>query len=140
MKGVSAEGRKKLSQMLKRVQHDNRVWFSFLSTRTCFGVLVLRIWVLKPRPVGGVIYFSVPIGVERVEFNAHRVFAPQTIMEQFQDLSLLSFSVVDDEGRFHEQSRPEDNAEAHCACGLFEFGKLDNPCEAHNKFPGISSD
>ena len=29
MKGVSAEGRKKLNQMLKRVQHDNRVWFSF---------------------------------------------------------------------------------------------------------------
>ena len=28
MKGVSAKGRKKLNQMLKRVQHDKRVWFS----------------------------------------------------------------------------------------------------------------
>jgi hypothetical protein len=29
MKGVSAEGRKNINQMLKRVQHDNRVWVSF---------------------------------------------------------------------------------------------------------------
>ena len=28
MKGVSAKGRKKPNQMLKRVQHDKRVWFS----------------------------------------------------------------------------------------------------------------
>ena len=29
MKGVSAKGRKNLNQMLKRVQHDNRVRVSF---------------------------------------------------------------------------------------------------------------
>jgi hypothetical protein len=29
VKGVSAEGRKNINQMLKRVQHDNRVWVSF---------------------------------------------------------------------------------------------------------------
>jgi len=28
MKGVSAKGRKKSNQMLKRVQHDESVWFS----------------------------------------------------------------------------------------------------------------
>jgi len=28
MKGVSAKGRKKPNQMLKRVQHDKSVWFS----------------------------------------------------------------------------------------------------------------
>jgi polyhydroxybutyrate depolymerase len=27
--------------MLKRVQHDNRVWLSFLSSRTCFGISAL---------------------------------------------------------------------------------------------------
>jgi hypothetical protein len=61
MKGVSAKSRKNLNQMLKRVQHDNRVRVSFfchpelVSGSRC---LVLRIWVLKPRPVGGVLYFS----------------------------------------------------------------------------------
>src|SRR4030066_1803767 len=58
MKGVSAKGRKKLNQMLKRVQHDNRVGSRFLSSRTCFGICVLGLnhFVLKPRPVGGVLY------------------------------------------------------------------------------------
>jgi polyhydroxybutyrate depolymerase len=39
MKGVSVKGRK--NQMLKQVQHDNRVWLSFLSSRTCFEISVL---------------------------------------------------------------------------------------------------
>jgi len=41
MKGASAESRKD-DQMLKQVQHDMQVWFfSFLSSRTCFGISVL---------------------------------------------------------------------------------------------------
>ncbi len=39
MKGVSPKGRK--NQMLKRVQHDNKFWLSFLSSRTCFGISAL---------------------------------------------------------------------------------------------------
>ncbi|MFO1422291.1 MAG: DUF268 domain-containing protein [Candidatus Competibacteraceae bacterium] len=34
--------------------------------------------LLKP---GGTFYLSTPIGCERVEFNAHRVFNPQTLIE-----------------------------------------------------------
>jgi hypothetical protein len=30
---------------------------------------------------GGTLYLSVPIGLERVEFNAHRVFSPGTILD-----------------------------------------------------------
>jgi hypothetical protein len=44
MKGVSAKGRKKPNQMLKRVQHDKMMWFWFLSSRTWFGISV---WVLN---------------------------------------------------------------------------------------------
>jgi len=29
MKGASAKGKEKVNQMLKRVQHDNWVWFPF---------------------------------------------------------------------------------------------------------------
>jgi len=39
MKGVSVKGRK--NQILKQVQHDNGVWLSFLSSRTCLGISVL---------------------------------------------------------------------------------------------------
>lgn len=38
--------------------------------------------LLKP---GGLMYLSTPIGRERVEFNAHRVFAPSTVLSWFAD-------------------------------------------------------
>lgn len=41
---------------------------------------------------GGLVYISVPIGKEHVEFNAHRVFAASTIVECFSGMELLEFS------------------------------------------------
>lgn len=38
---------------------------------------------------GGVFYLSVPVGIERVEFNAHRVFDPNTIVEVAKKNKLL---------------------------------------------------
>lgn len=75
--------------------------------------------VLSP---GGRLYLGVPIGRERVEFNACRVLAPATVLEAV-GLPLLSFSAVDDEGNFHEAARPDDFRASHMACGLFEFTK-----------------
>ena len=86
----------------------------------CFLAMREMARVLKP---GGRLYFSVPIGVERVEFNAHRVFAPDTVLETFSNLRLLSFSAVDDHGEFHENVRPSDFARTSMACGLFEYTK-----------------
>jgi hypothetical protein len=53
MKGVSTESRKN-NQMLKQVQHDMQTWFfSFLSSRTCFGISVLALdWGFKAPPFG----------------------------------------------------------------------------------------
>lgn len=76
--------------------------------------------VLTPK---GRLYFSVPVGKERVEFNAHRVFAPTTILETFNELQLVSFSIVDDEAQFHESVEPDSVREANYACGMFEFTK-----------------
>ena len=72
---------------------------------------------------GGMLYFSVPIGRERLEFNAHRILAPETIINAFRDLELLSFSAVDDEGMFIPDSSPSRFTDARFACGLFEFRK-----------------
>jgi hypothetical protein len=61
MEGVSAKSRKNLNQMLKQVQHDNRVRVSFFCHPELVSgsrFLVLRVWVLKPRPVDGVLYSS----------------------------------------------------------------------------------
>jgi hypothetical protein len=76
--------------------------------------------------VGGTLYFSVPIGIERVEFNAQRVFAPKTIVSSFDGLTLECFSAVDDEGRFHPDASIESFTGARYACGLFEFRKREH--------------
>jgi SAM-dependent methyltransferase len=74
--------------------------------------------VLAP---GGRLFLSTPTGRERVEFNAHRVFAPATVLGMFESLELLSFSFVDDAGSFHPVGSPNDVAKAEYACGMFEF-------------------
>lgn len=76
--------------------------------------------VLAP---GGRLYFSVPVGRERVEFNAHRVFSPSTVLAALSTLRLLSFSMVDDKGDLHEATDPSRADGASYACGLFELTK-----------------
>jgi SAM-dependent methyltransferase len=78
--------------------------------------------ILRP---GGRLYFSVPVGVQRVEFNAHRIFAPRTILDAFASLELMSFSAVNDAGNLEENVEPAAFAQADYACGLFEFSKRD---------------
>lgn len=73
--------------------------------------------------VGGRLYFAVPMGRERVEFNAHRVFAPATILSAFSSLELVSFSFVGDDDSFNEDVDPRSFPESEYACGLFEFTK-----------------
>ena len=72
---------------------------------------------------GGVLYFSVPVGRQRVCFNAHRIFHPRTIVEACAPLRLTGFSAVGDDERFHPDVPPESVASAEHACGLFTFTK-----------------
>lgn len=73
--------------------------------------------------IGGRLFLSVPVGRERVCFNAHRVFDPGTVRGLFQGLELTSFSLVDDVGRFHEESSPEATGPLDYGCGCFELVK-----------------
>lgn len=72
---------------------------------------------------GGLLYVSTPVGRERIEFNAHRVFAPSTIVKMFADLELCEFSYVDDAGKFHEQRSVDEAAHSEYACGMYVFRK-----------------
>jgi SAM-dependent methyltransferase len=71
----------------------------------------------------GRLYFSVPVGRQRVVFNAHRIFDIQTILDAFDVLEVVSFSFVEDNGRFHENITPEQSRALGGGCGLFEFTK-----------------
>lgn len=70
---------------------------------------------------GGRLYLSTPIGRERVCFNAHRVFAPTTIIGMFSELRLARFSYVADDGRLYVDVSCAQVPPLDYGCGFFEF-------------------
>lgn len=78
---------------------------------------------------GGTFYFSVPIGPQRIEFNAHRVFSVDYLTDILSpDFTIQSFSYVDDKGDFHENASftPENtvkNFGCQYGCGIFSLVK-----------------
>jgi SAM-dependent methyltransferase len=73
----------------------------------------------------GRLYLSLPVGRERVCFNAHRVFDPHSVIDLMSSLHLIEFSLVDDRGDFHENVSPDMARLMEYGCGLFVFEKLD---------------
>jgi len=69
---------------------------------------------------GGVLYLSTPIGPQRVEFNAHRVFAARTVVDWFTDgWKIERFAVIDDGNRVHEAvDWTSREVESHFGCQL----------------------
>ena len=82
--------------------------------------------MLRP---GGRFYLSVPIGSQRIEFNAHRVFSVDYLLELFQGrLKVQHFSFVDDKGDLHEHvamlpEKVANNFGCFYGCGIFELTK-----------------
>lgn len=72
--------------------------------------------VLAP---GGRLYFALPVGRPRTNFNAHRVHDPEAIPPLFPGLRLERFAGVDDAGRYREPLAPRDLAGSDWACGLY---------------------
>jgi SAM-dependent methyltransferase len=79
---------------------------------------------------GGILYLSVPMGPQRVEFNGQRVFSFDYLVSlaRTSNLTMAGFSYVDDTGELHadEQIRPLDasnNFGCKVGCGIFEFQK-----------------
>ena len=72
---------------------------------------------------GGDILFSVPIGVQRIEFNGHRIFDPMEVIRLFEGFELVEFSAIDDKDAFHENVSVENYCTLNYGCGLFHFKK-----------------
>lgn len=76
--------------------------------------------VLAP---GGCLYFAVPVVIEAVHFNAHRVHFPETIIRYFDELTLVEFSGVTDSGELMKDPDPSHFNDSVYACGMFKFCK-----------------
>lgn len=72
----------------------------------------------------GSLYFSVPVGVPRLCFNAHRIHSPEQIASYFESLKLVEFSAVSDDGKYVENADLRTVAKSDYACGMFRFTKV----------------
>jgi SAM-dependent methyltransferase len=78
---------------------------------------------------GGTFYFSVPIGPQRIEFNAHRVFSVDYLLKLLaKNYDVCSFSYVDDSGDLWEDIALKaqdvtENFGCRYGCGIFELKK-----------------
>jgi SAM-dependent methyltransferase len=79
---------------------------------------------------GGRFYFSVPMGPQRIEFNAHRVFDLSYLLKLFENkYQIERFSYVSDAGDLHEDIKLlKDKVVNNFGCvdglGIFEFIKI----------------
>ncbi len=79
---------------------------------------------------GGKFYFSTPIGPQRIEFNAHRVFSLEYLLKIFEpNYTVDFFSYVDDGGDLHENVKfSDEKMKSNFGCrfgfGIFEMTKL----------------
>lgn len=77
--------------------------------------------VLKPR---GNLYFVVPVGQECIYYNAHRIYPYDTIINTFNELKLVEFSLVYKHDPFITYNAdPELVKDCEYGCGLFHFTK-----------------
>ncbi|MBU3668628.1 MAG: DUF268 domain-containing protein [Candidatus Taylorbacteria bacterium] len=78
--------------------------------------------VTKP---GGSILFVTPMGEHAIiEYNAHRIYTYEYIMEYFRDLELVEFSLIPErEGGIILNAKKEDLIGEKYACGCFWFKK-----------------
>jgi len=80
---------------------------------------------------GGTLYLSVPIGPQRIEFDAHRVFSVAYLVDLLhaRGMHVEKFSFVDDSGDLHEDVAltpvdVEQSFGCYYGCGIVEATKI----------------
>ena len=77
--------------------------------------------VLAP---GGTLIFVTPVGKPRIQFNAHRIYSYEQIMDYFKDLKLKEFSLIPDNARetgmiYNATEEQADKQKYGCGCFWF---------------------
>jgi len=72
---------------------------------------------------GGSLLFVVPVGRPKIEFNAHRIYSYEQVLEYFNGLTLKEFTLITDEGKFIENADKNLVKGQKYGCGCFWFIK-----------------
>lgn len=74
--------------------------------------------------VNGHLLFVVPLGANAViQYNAHRIYTYQQVLNYFPELKLVNFSYINDAGTYLENAQEIDTAGQVYGCGCFCFTK-----------------
>jgi hypothetical protein len=82
--------------------------------------------VVKP---GGSLLFVVPIGKPRIQFNAHRIYSYNMVIEMFPDFETKEFSLIPDnalEKGIIDNASPDEADNQEYGCGCFWFIKKED--------------
>lgn len=71
----------------------------------------------------GKLYLALPIGKEKLCFDAHRIFKTSTIIKACSSFDLIEFSGITDDGDFKQNISLNYFDQSEYACGLFLFEK-----------------
>ncbi len=72
----------------------------------------------------GSILFVTPVGIPKIEFNAHRIYSYEQIMEYFHECELVEFSLIPEKaGGIIVNADPRLVMNEQYACGCFWFKK-----------------
>lgn len=77
--------------------------------------------------LGGSLLIVVPVGVPRIQFNAHRIYSRQQVEDLFPDFYLEEFMLItDDENSVHTIENASESIvlEQKYGCGCFWFKKI----------------
>ena len=71
------------------------------------------------------IYTHAPVGKKGIEFNAHRIFDPNELIEEFEiyNFKLQEFHLINDEGSLTLNAKLKDAKELNFGGGYFVFIK-----------------
>ena len=69
------------------------------------------------------LYLSTPIWKEKICFNAHRIFDPKTIVNYFDKLELIDFSIIDDSWNLLENADYKNIPDINYWLWMFLFKK-----------------
>lgn len=73
----------------------------------------------------GTLLIVVPLGENpQIQYNAHRIYSLQQVLDYFKGFELADFSYIDDAGTFHSPAKPEHTQGQIYGCGCFHFVKI----------------
>ena len=73
----------------------------------------------------GNLLIVVPIGKNKLQFNAHRIYSYKNIIENFSDMELKEFSLISDKNKTFIKNATEEQANSEdWGCGCFWFKKI----------------